>query len=116
MNTNEQRHAARIKLYATDLRRVLYFAQLYSYALEWLMQSEAGISSGMKTNAGNIRNAMKRFSDSVRLMGTPEHWEAINQDLNNDRLHDIALLLEEVANVQNVDEIVEIIHSTKVSA
>ncbi len=105
----------KLKSFTTELRRVLYLAQIFKCNLQWLKDGEL-TPSFMKQDANNVINAINRMLTDMMYKSTAETWERVKFELNKDELHDISLLLDSVMGVSNVAEIVEIINSEKMEA
>jgi len=65
----------------------------------------------MKDGCKRIENAVKAMINDVMCKGSPETWEQVKADLNNDQLHDISLLLEWASGVKNIGEVLEALKS-----
>lgn len=100
------------KEFALTLRRILYLAVIFDYNVQELRDNEI-TPSHVKHEMNGIYNALNRFIKSAKFRTTPEVWEQINQDVSKDQLHDIALLLDEVSEIENIDSIVGVIRQVK---
>ena len=100
------------KQFVQDLRRVLYLMQILKYNLEWLKMGDI-CPPLVKNGANGVFNSINHLMTNMRHVSSHQTWAAVQTDLNRDEVHDISLLLETVAGVKNVAEIVEIINNCK---
>jgi hypothetical protein len=99
-------------VFAKSLRRTLYRMQQLQVDIEDLLLSEGtthAMSVGLKDTAVGIR---KFIRDTARPLST-ETWDAIYGDITADRLHDLGLLMDVVADAENLEEITEEIKRIK---
>lgn len=102
----------KVKNFTLDLRRVLYLQQILRYSLEGLKQNEL-CPSFLKNEANTVMNATRRLRDVMSDRTTVDNRRIVMDDLNNDRLHDIALHIDAIADIANIDRITEIINEHK---
>ena len=102
----------KVKEFTLHLRRQLYLMKLLQYTNGCI--TEMSITpTFVKVGTGNLNNSIKRIMSDLQIKGDKGAWEAINEDLNKDQLHDISLLIDEVSNIDNVDAILEAVRVVK---
>lgn len=106
------KNASSMQNFTLSFRRVLYVATILKYNLEWLKRDEL-CPSHVKVDISNIENSLRRMMSNIRDRSGPQTWEIVKNDLGGDQLHDISLLLDAVANVENVGEITKVINEHK---
>ena len=94
--------------FTTDLRRVLYLQQILRYSQEGLRTNPL-TPPWMKAHINNSHNQMKAMRNDLMVRGKADTWDTICDDLNSDRLHDLALHLDFIAPVVNIAEITDIL-------
>ena len=102
----------KVKEFTLHLRRQLYLMQLLQYTNSCI--TEMSITpTFLKVGTNNLNNSIKRIISDLKVKGDKGAWNAINEDLNKDQLHDISLLIDEVANVENVEVILNAVRVVK---
>jgi hypothetical protein len=54
---------------------------------------------------------MKAMRNDLMWRGSPDTWTTVYDDLNSDRLHDIALHMDVIAPAMNIAEVTAILQS-----
>lgn len=103
-----------IESFTVSFRRVMHLAVLLDAACEYLnMESET--PSFIAANSIDMRKSIDKLMKSCKR-DAPATWEKIAVDLDSDQLHDTNLIIDELAGVANVGEILDAIRSLKVEA
>lgn len=104
-----------LEQFVTDLRRILYLQQILQYSQEGLKQNPL-VPSWIKTHINNSHNQMKAMRNDLMVRGNAASWESIYDDINSDRLHDIALHMDFIAPVKNIAEITAILQEHSIES
>jgi hypothetical protein len=100
----------KVKIFASDLRRVLYLQQLLTMSLEDLKMQEI-TPSILKVDCNNQLAAIRRFRlDCDRGVKTKS---IIDADLGKEQLKDISILLDEVSDIEDIEQITQVIREAK---
>ncbi len=102
---------AKIKSFVVDIRRTLYLSKLFLYNLDWMKSSEL-CPTYMKGDISNITNSIHRLLNDM-MCKDPQRWEKVKIDLSKDKLYDLLLLIDCMADIDNIAEITEVIQSCK---
>jgi len=108
MITYEQK----VNQFAIDLRRLLFLSRMFNYSLEWMRTSEV-TPTYLKSDIKHIQDSIERLYRHMKN-DNPKSWERVAQELDKDRLHDLSLLIDEVAEAVNIEEITEVLKACKV--
>ena len=104
-----------IKQFTTDLRRFLYITTIMKHNIEWMKMGEL-TPSYMMVDLSNMNNCINRIWSNMSYKSTPETWAKVKCELSKDEINDISLLLDCVADVTNVAEIITILNEAKVAS
>lgn len=94
--------------FALDMRRLLYLIKNVQYCVEG-MRTNPVCPSWLKNELRNVGNSHSRIVGVMSDCDKGDNWKVILKDLNDDRLHDIAELLDVVMGIKNVADINEAI-------
>ena len=100
-----------VKHFAASTRRILYLMQLLDYDFDSL--SELPLPSSIKINVKNIRNSMNRYRHEIAMKVPQERLKIVHNDIAKDQLHDISLIIHELADVVNTGKVLEDIQLRK---
>jgi len=101
-----------IKNFAKDLRRLLYLQQILGYSVQ-CMKDNPLTPSWLKVDIGNLNNSCRRLMADLADKGVGGHFKAIQEDVGADRLHDISLHIDAIADVVNIEALTGIITKYK---
>jgi hypothetical protein len=106
-----------IKHFTTDLRRLLYMNEITLFTLQ-SMKGNAVTPQWLKVAINNQINCIKNLKAELSRRGSQESWDAIYEDITDDRMHDIALHMDFIAPVRNIAQITSILqeHATTQTA
>lgn len=97
--------------FAKSLRRVLYASVMLDDACEYL-KMEDETPSQIAAQAINMQKAIAKVY-SFCQKNAPESWAIIAGELTGDQLQDTILLLDELADIQNISDLTEVIRQWK---
>lgn len=98
--------------FVQSFRRVLYLQQILFYNIQDL--------TSLKVTPAKLKNCMLKVNAEIERsvrhasqMTDEKTWQAISEDLEDDRLHDLSMLLEIFSDVKNIGQVVDIITQNK---
>ena len=100
-----------VKHFAASTRRILYLLQLLDYDFDSL--KELPLPSSIKINVQNMRNSINRYRHGIAMKVPQERLKIVHNDMAKDQLHDISLIIHELADVTNTDEVLQDIQLNK---
>lgn len=109
MKPNLEQNAKRM---AEMLRRLMIYQKLMIYEVQGLKGAEY-IPNEYKQRMNGFAVSIHSLMSYQRSKTNKETWDAILEDLDKDKIHDIGLLVNEVVNIENIGDIVEIINKSK---
>lgn len=87
--------------FPSDLRRVLINKQIYDANLKWLKDNKV-CPSRLKYAINNAINANRRLFEEIREHYPPDSQERIDKDLTSERIQDINVLMDLVAQLEDI--------------
>lgn len=103
------------KHFAGELRRILILQKMMLYCVQGMKHGNYLPKSFTQAMTG-FSNSIYANQQFIRKQTTKETWAEIAADLENDKLHDISCLIDEVVDIQNIDDIIEVISKSKITA
>ena len=101
------------KKYAMKLRRVLYLMQLMRFNLLFLKLDES-TPGGFQQDIQNIFNSCNRMVITIRGEMERKKWEQFIATLTKDQMDNINLLLDALAEVNNIGDVVSFVNENKI--
>lgn len=89
------------QIFIADLRRVLINKQIYDANLKWLKDNSL-CPSRLKYAINNAINANRRLFEEIREHYPKDSQERIDKDLTSERIQDINVLMDLVAQLEDV--------------
>jgi hypothetical protein len=98
-----------------DLRRLMYLNTITSVTLDAILNNPycEGVN---RKDTEDLKKAIRRQISAIgivktelKLIGTSESWQAIEDDFTSERIEDIGLLLDFIAKVQNVEDVTKVL-------
>jgi hypothetical protein len=98
-----------------DLRRLLYLNTITSVTLDAILNNPycEGVN---RKDTEDLKKAIRRQISAIcivktelKLIGTSESWQAIEDDFTSERIEDIGLLLDFIAKVHNVADVTKVL-------
>ena len=105
MTTNSQ---SELKGLAKDLRRLLYLNQAQTFTIQSILANPI-CQPILKDIIKKQVNAMNYVKDEIKRRDKKDTWQPIQNELNSDRMHDIALHIDFIADIANLADITEIL-------
>ena len=105
MTTNKD---AELKGLAKDLRRLLYLNQAQTFTIQSILSNPI-CQPILKDIIKKQVNAMNYVKDEIKSRDKKDTWQPIQNELNSDRMHDIALHIDFIADIANLSQITEIL-------
>lgn len=100
------------KHFAQFLRRTLILMRLMKYNMDHI-RHESYLPGEYKQRCAGFVNSINMFLGFQKSKAKTATWNEINADLEHDRLHDISLLIDEVADIKDITPIIEAIREGK---
>ena len=79
-----------------------------AYNIDDLRQNQS-LPSFLKVDASNVSNGLKRLKSDILGKAKPNSKAQLIEELSNDKLHDLALIIDHLANVSNLEPILKAI-------
>jgi len=98
-----------------DLRRLMYLNTITSVTLDAILNNPycEGVN---RKDTEDLKKAIRRQISAIgivktelKLIGTSESWQAIEDDFTSERIEDIGLLLDFIAKVHNVADVTKVL-------
>jgi hypothetical protein len=105
MTTNKD---AELKGLAKDLRRLLYLNQAQTFTIQSILANPI-CQPILKDIIKKQINAMNYVKNEIKSRDKADTWQTIQDELNSDRMHDIALHIDFISDIANLAEITEIL-------
>lgn len=105
MTTNKD---AELKGLAKDLRRLLYLNQITSFTIQSIISNKI-CQPIIKDIIQKQVNAMNYVKNEIKRRDHKDTWQPIQNELNSDRMHDIALHIDFISDIANLADITEIL-------
>ncbi len=105
MTTNSQ---SELKGLAKDLRRLLYLNQAQTFTIQSILANPI-CQPILKDIIKKQVNAMNYVKNEIKSRDKADTWQTIQNYLDSDRMHDIALQIDFIADIANLAEITEIL-------
>lgn len=105
MTTNKE---LELKGLAKDLRRLLYLNQAQTFTIQSILANPI-CQPILKDIIKKQVNAMNYVRDEIKRRDQKDTWQPIQNELNSDRMHDIALHIDFIADIANLADITEIL-------
>lgn len=90
--------------FVMDMRRLLYLTKNIQYCIEG-MRTNPICPTWLKNEMRNVINGHNRLIGVMSDRDKGDNWKLILNDLKDDRLHDIAELLDTIMGIKNVSDI-----------
>jgi len=103
--TNYDTHLSNL---AVTLKRLLYLNQLQLFTIDWIKANPI-CQPWIKNTLNNQVNAMKHFQNELKRLDSNDKWQPIQSDITSDKMHDIALHLDVVSKVNEIEEITAVV-------
>jgi hypothetical protein len=97
-----------IKALANDMRRVLYMSKIIEVSAQGLSEN-AYCSQKIRKAISRLQNAMHLLTIEMKVEGSSESWQVIEEDYTSERIEDIGLLLDFISGVKNVAEVTNVL-------
>jgi len=105
MTTNNQ---SELKGLAKDLRRLLYLNQAQTFTIQSILENPI-CQPILKDIIKKQVNAMNYVRNEIKSRDKADTWQLIQNELDSDRMHDIALHIDFIADISNLAEITDIL-------
>jgi hypothetical protein len=105
MTTNSQ---SELKGLAKDLRRLLYLNQAQTFTIQSILANQI-CQPILKDIIKKQVNAMNYVKNEIKSRDKADTWQTIQNELDSDRMHDIAVHIDFIADIANLAEITEIL-------
>ena len=105
MTTNKE---LELKGLAKDLRRLLYLNQAQTFTIQSILANPI-CQPVLKDIIKKQVNAMNYVKDEIKSRDKKDTWQPIQNELNSDRMHDIALHIDFIADIANLADITDIL-------
>ena len=105
MTTNKD---AELKGLAKDLRRLLYLNQAQTFTIQSILANPI-CQPVIKDIIKKQVNAMNFVKDEIKRRDHKDTWQPIQNELNSDRMHDIAVHIDFISDIANLADITEIL-------
>jgi uncharacterized protein with von Willebrand factor type A (vWA) domain len=102
----------REELFTLDVKRTIYLIQVLSVHIEWFKQGIKG-EHPLKTALSNVANSHKRLLLEISTMCSRKTWDLAQKELKEDYVKDLSLLLDELADIEDLTGIIEAIQKSK---
>jgi hypothetical protein len=98
-----------------DLRRLMYLNTITSVTLDAILNNPycEGVN---RKDTEDLKKAIRRQISAIgivktelKLIGTSESWQAIEDDFTSERIEDIGLLLDFISKVHNVADVTKVL-------
>ena len=98
-----------------DLRRLLYLNTITIVTLDEILNNTycEGVN---RKDTEDLKKAIRRQISAIgivktelKLIGTSESWQAIEDDFTSERIEDIGLLLDFISKVHNVADVTKVL-------
>jgi hypothetical protein len=97
-----------LKGLAADLRRLLYLNQITTFTIDAIM-SNSICQPIIKDIIKKQINAMNYVKTEIKRRDSANTWQPIQNELDSDRMHDIAIHIDFIADIANLADITEIL-------
>ena len=97
-----------LKGLAADLRRLLYLNQITTFTIDAIM-SNSICQPIIKDIIKKQINAMNYVKNEIKSRDSANTWQPIQNELDGDRMHDIAIHIDFIADIANLADITEIL-------
>jgi len=105
MTTNKD---AELKGLAKDLRRLLYLNQAQTFTIQSIIANPI-CQPILKDIIKKQVNAMNYVRDEIKRRDHKDTWKPIQNELDSDRMHDIAVHIDFISDIANLAEITDIL-------
>jgi hypothetical protein len=105
MTTNKD---AELKGLAKDLRRLLYLNQAQTFTIQSILENPI-CQPILKDIIKKQINAMNYVRDEIKRRDHKDTWKPIQNELDSDRMHDIAVHIDFISDIANLAEITDIL-------
>ena len=105
MTTNKE---LELKGLAKDLRRLLYLNQAQTFTIQSILANPI-CQPILKDIIKKQVNAMNYVRNEIKSRDKADTWQLIQNELDSDRMHDIALHIDFIADIANLSQITEIL-------
>lgn len=100
-----------VQSYAISLRRVIHLAVLLDNAVEYFNMEEQ-TDGRMASRGVDIRTGIRKLFQYVQT-ASAKTWPAVKAEIESDQIQDTMLLIDEVASISNVGDLVEQVKAWK---
>ena len=94
-----------VKSFTLHIRRLLYLNKIANFTIESLL--EIPLPSLIKVDLRNMAGNHNRFLKVIKDKVTKNSQEILNEDLSKDKIHNLNLIMDLLAEDEDADDVVE---------
>jgi hypothetical protein len=98
-----------------DLKRLLYLNTITGVTLDGILNNPYCVGENRK-DTEDLKKAIRRQISAIdivktelKLIGTSESWQVIEEDFTSERIEDIGVLIDFISGVKNVAEVTKVL-------